>query len=992
MVKSPRTRSLFDAPAPRVFSIDPGRPFLSDLADSLIDALGEALPRAEIFFPTRRAVRAAAEALLDAYQRRGVNAALLPRFRAIGDIDEDELIAFAGDANDEIDLAPALSQTERMVTLARLVAARKRAFAGQENWPAAIAAARELGRLLDSFYTEEIDPSALRNLDVADEAGHWAKSLEFLSIVTEAWPAHLREIGRMDPTDRRAKLISATAKRLSTAPPPHPVIIAGTTASAPSVARLVKAIAAAPMGAAVLPGLDRSMDKRAWTAIDDAHPQSGLKALVDALNLSPDAVQPWPKSGDGSPRARLLTLALRPAETTDEWLSLVDAMTAEDEKLAAAASDLSLIEADNEESEASVIAALFRETAETPGATAILVTPDRHLSRRVALKMRRWNILVDDSAGVPFANSSCGVFLRLVALFLEDPGDPAALLSLLRHPLLQLGLEAQDRARAVDTLDRALRGARPARGLASVEAMLAANDKLTPGIKSAISTLNAAAADLPRDPNASFADLFAGHIAAAERLAGATLLWSGDEGDAGAALLADLAACADDITLINERRYADVFSALIADAAVRQRTDAHPRLAILGPLEARLISADHTILGGLNEGAWPAEAAGDPFLSRTMRKDLQLTSPERRIGLSAHDFAGLAVQPRVTLTRARRAGGKPAKPSRWVVRLKNILTGAGALDAVDRSDEWRDIVDRLNKPETERRIERPRPKAGPGRRPDKVSVTRVEKWLRDPYSIYALYLLRLKKLEDPGAPFGAREMGSLLHKVFERAALEAQMPTSATLHALYERLAPEYGLGAADRRFWSAAVDESFAWFAEFDAERRREGRIVLAEGAGAWTLPDIDPPFTLTAKADRIDILDDGCAAIVDYKLNRVPSEKQIKYFSPQLPLTGAIIEAGGFEAIGERRVAFYAYCRLANRKEKESENTLIQSGEDAAAAIAEAAEGLKAWIRRFDDPQTVYHSQPRPEFIDDFGDYDQLARRREWGAAEDGGDRGSE
>jgi ATP-dependent helicase/nuclease subunit B len=986
MAKSPRTGSLFDAPAPRVFTIDPGRPFLSDLADGLIDALGDALPHAEIFFPTRRAVRAAGDALLDAYQRRGVNAALLPRFRTIGDIDADELIAFAGDADDEIDLSPALSQSERMVALARLVAARKGVFAGQENWPAAIASARELGRLLDAFYTEEIDPAALRQLDVADAAGHWAKSLEFLTIVTDLWPAHLREIGRMDAADRRAKLISATARRLTASPPAHPVIIAGTTASAPAVARLVRAISAAPVGAVVLPGLDRSMDRRAWDAIDDAHPQSGLKALVDALTLPPDAITPWPKSGEGSARAQLLTLALRPAEATDDWLSLVGAMTADDKGLAAAVQGLSLIEADNEESEAAVIAALFRETAETPDKTAILVTPDRHLSRRVALKMRRWNIVIDDSAGVPFANSACGVFLRLVALYLEDPGDAAALLALLRHPLFDPGPDRQVGARAIDALDHALRGTRPARGLAGVEANLAASNRLTPEVRALISTLNAAADDFPSNRAASFAELFDGHIAAAERLAGEEALWSGDDGDAGAALLADLAACADDITLINGRRYADVFAALIAGAAVRPRHDAHPRLAILGPLEARLISADHIILGGLNEGGWPADTAGDPFLSRTMRKDLKLTSPERRIGLSAHDFAALAAQPRVTMTRARRSGGKPSNASRWIVRLKNILTGADAIGAADHSAEWLSIIDELDKPNPVQATMRPRPKAGPGRRPDKVSVTRVEKWLRDPYSIYALYLLRLRKLEEPGASFGAREMGSLLHKVFERAALETNFPTPERLHALYDFLAPEYGLSAADRRFWSAAVVESFAWFAEFDAERRQQGQIALAEAAGAWTLPDIDPPFTLTAKADRIDIIKDGRAAIYDYKLNRVPSEKQIKYFSPQLSLTGAIVEAGGFETIGARRVASYAYCRLANRKEKESENALVQAGDDAAAAIAEAAEGLMALVRSFDDPQAVYHSQPRPEFTDDFGEYDQLARRKEWGAAEDG------
>lgn len=994
MSKSARRTNLFDAKAPRLFSIDQGRPFLADLADGLINALGSDLPRAEIFFPTRRAVRAAGEAILDAYERRGVSAALLPRFRAIGDIEEDELIAFAGEAADEIDLPPAVSPTERMVTLARLVAARDRAFAGQENWPAAIAAARELGKLLDSFYTEEIDPASLRSLDVADAAGHWANALAFLEIVIDVWPEHLREIGRADPADRRARLISATAQRFAGSPPAHPVIIAGTTASAPAVARLVEAIARAPLGAAVLPGLDRAMDERAWEAVgrEDAHPQSGLKALLGKLGISPKEVSPWPKSGEAGPRANLLTLALRPAEATDDWLSLVGAMTKEDRALAASTDGMTLIEADNEEAEASIIAALFRMAVEESGTTAILVTPDRHLSRRVALKMRRWGILVDDSAGIPFASSACGVFLRLTALFLEDPGDPVAILALLRHSLARLALENSKRERGVDAIDRALRGARPAKGLASIESTLREKGHVDDGALSIVAALKDAAAQFPQNPDTPFGCLFAGHIAAAERLAGADSLWSGDDGETGAALLADLAGAADAIPAVGGRRYSDAFSALIAGAAVRRRSNAHPRLAILGPLEARLQSADRVILGGLNEGVWPQDAAGDPFLSRQMREDIGLPSPERRIGLSAHDFAGLAAQPDVILTRAKRAGGKPAKPSRWIVRLKNILTGAGALSSVDRSAEWSAVIERLSSPDKVERAARPRPKAGPGRRPSEVSVTRVEKWLRDPYSVYATYLLGLRKLEEPGVAFGARQMGSLLHKVFERAALAPEPPTAASLQALYDEFAPEFGLDEAERRFWSAAVSDSFEWFAKFDAERRAEGRIGVIEGDARWALPDVEPPFTLTARADRIDILADGRAAIFDYKSGKLRTEKQDSAFSPQLSLTGAMVRAGAFPQIGARGVARYEYVKTLNRCDDEAKNAWGRKGDDAAAAILDADTRLRALIAAYDSPDAAYQSQPRPEFTDDYGDYDQLARRKEWGAAEGGGDGGSE
>lgn len=980
MANIERRSPVFDFAAPRLFSIDAGRPFLADLAEGLIDALGTDLASAVIFLPTRRAVRAAADAVLDVYESRGTGAALLPRFRAIGDIDDDEMLLFQGAAADELALPPALTATERLAALARMIAARDaRDFAGQENWPAAIAAARELGKLLDSLYMEEIDPAAIRALKVGDVAGHWARALTFLSIITVEWPRYLEAIGRSDPAFRRARLIDATARRLASAPPAHAVIIAGTTASAPAVARLVAAIAQAPLGAAVLPGLDRGLDVRGFAEVDDPHPQSGMKALLGALSRKPADVAPWPGSGAENPRARLLTLALRPAEATDDWLALVGETTARDPGLAAATEGLAIIDAVSEEAEATIIAALFRETAETPGRTAILVTPDRNLARRVALKMRRWDIVVDDSAGVPFANSGCGVFLRLVARHLDDPGDPVALNALIRHPLFRAD------PRAVDALDRAGRGTRPPNGVVSLEEHLRAHDRLTEETAAAIAALKDASAAFPRTPDAPFGAEIDGHLAAAERLAGARRLWSGEDGDKGAQALAALAESAGMFDGAGARRYPDVFDALLAGVTVRPRMDAHPRLSILGPLEARLISADHVILGGLNEGVWPSEAASDPFLSRPMRRALGLPSPERRIGLAAHDFEGLAAQRRVTLTRAQRADGKPQNPSRWLIRLRNIMTGAGALARTDRSARWRTIAAALDRPPIIEPATRPLPAAGPGRRPEALSVTEIETWLRDPYAIYARHLLGLRKLDEPGTPFTGREAGLLLHKVLEEAAVAPAPPTPATLAAIFARRADKAGLMGADRRLWSAAAAGAFEWFARFDAAARAAGARAHVEVEGAWTLAGIDPPFTLRGRADRIDIAADGRAAPVDYKLRRMPTEGELKTFSPQLPLIAAMVEAGAFPAIGAAEVAAYAYHRLVARKADDSENTLARDGADARSVIERAAATLKALVAAFDAPTTMWHSQPRPQFSDEYGAYDQLARRREWRAAEE-------
>ena len=51
---------------------------------------------------------------------------------------------------------------------------------------------------------------------------------------------------------------------------------------------------------------------------------------------------------------------------------------------------------------------------ETSGKTAALVTPDRTLARRVAARLNRYDLVIDDSAGVPVARTVPGGFLDLV--------------------------------------------------------------------------------------------------------------------------------------------------------------------------------------------------------------------------------------------------------------------------------------------------------------------------------------------------------------------------------------------------------------------------------------------------------------------------------------------------------------------------------------------------------------------------------------------------
>jgi len=984
--------SLFHPPTPRLFSIPPHLSFLDEIASAVNDAIAGKNPGAiadtEIYLPTRRAVRALSNAFLANAGRDA--ATLLPRIRAIGDIDEAEAVLFKGDTADELDLPPAISAVERRIALAQLVAAREHGTKSVAHWAGALSAADELASLIDDFYTEEIDPSALGAIAPDDIAEHWVRSLEFLEIVTRAWPAYLEEIGLMDPTARRIHLINALADRMSNNRPEHPVIIAGTTGSAPAVARLMSVVAALPQGCVVLPGLDLTLPDAVWRAVDDPHPQSGLKHLLEhGLGLDRKNVLPWRKEPDAPriERSEIINVALRPAAATDSWRDWAENFKKQFSNKDRPITGFNIVEAEDDEREADAVAIKIREIVDTLDKTVFLITPDRDLSRRVAAELLRWNINVDDSAGVPFHASPCGGFLRLVARAISAPADPAAFVAMLRHPLFGGGLADADRAREINACDIGLRGLQPdgaeeiARRLAAIDASPLAIGKLFETICAGQEAGGSLGAQLMR------------HIALAETLAatatedGAARLWRGEDGEAGAGRIADLAGALDGVVNWSPSDYAEIFDQLIADITVRRRAQTHPRIAILGPLEARLQSADVVILGGLNEGVWPRDAAIDGFLSRGMRKSIGLPSPERRIGLSAHDFAQFSAAPEVMLTRSKKTGGKPATPSRWIVRLKNILNGAGVFDAIDQTKYFAALSRSLDDAPLERRkMIAPRPPVDA--RPSEFWVTRVETLLRDPYGVYAREVLGLKPLEGFNEPLDHRHVGTLFHKVFELYGCDEAPTTTdeqiAKLVALFEQSAAEQAIGAAHLPFLRERALAAFRWFAQWDAERRAEGAPKVIEGTGKWSFKHDGRVYALKAKADRIDLLSSGAAAIYDYKTGEPPpTDKQQTKFSPQLPLTAAIVEAGGFEKTGAVEVDRFSYLRVQNRKSG-SKNETGASGEDAPKMIAEAATGFKDLLSHFNDPNTAYPSQPRPQFIAAYGDYDHLARRRELHAAE--------
>ncbi len=997
--------------APRVTDIPAGVSFVDALAHGFLDRWGDeplALSAVTVLLPTRRACRALQEAFLRASKGRPL---LLPRFLPLGDLDAEELL-LSGDEGQlsealKGDLPPAMPALQRQLMLARMILAwaRLEAKAGDGHAPGADQAARlaaELARLLDQVETEGLDFDALATLVPEDYAAHWQTTLRFLAILSEQWPAVQAEQGCIGPAERRRLLLEAQAEVWRRAPPSEPVVVAGSTGSIPAVADLIDLVARLPAGEVVLPGLDREADQETWRAVsrEPSHPQFGLARLLARLEVSRAAVRTWPVAGlERTPpgRARFINMALWPAERTAQWGAQLEAPMWHG--LAEALAGVRRIDCPGPGEEALVIALLLRQSLETQGERAALVTPDRGLARRVAAELRRWDVQVDDSAGTPLGNTPPGAFLLLTAEMIAAQLAPLPLLASLKHPLAAGGLaEGAFRARVRELECAVLRGPRPAPGFAGLVDALSAAGRARDLVDWVVG-LAESAEDLVRalqQPGASLAEIVTAHVAFAEglaasdRLAGAARLWDREDGEAAAHFIAQLAEAGADAPRFGGELYPALLKSLMAGQVVRPRVGSHPRLAILGPLEARLQHVDRLVLGGLNEGTWPAEVDPGAWLSRPMQRDFGLPAPERRIGLAAHDFAQCFSAPEVFLTRATRVEGTPSVPSRWLLRIDALLGALGLpCDLMEEDADWLGWCRALDRPDRVRPADPPAPRPPVAARPRGLSVTQIETWMRDPYGLYARHVLRLKPLDPIDADPGAADRGTLVHGALEGfvKAYPAALPddvAAALLEAgskAFEAVRARPGVFA----FWWPRFRRIAHWVAALERTRRAGVTRAWAEQCGTLSLDGPAGPFVLSAKADRIEQLADGGLAILDYKTGAPPKDKEIRLgLAPQLPLEAAIALAGGFApaAGAPRRLE---YWRLTGGEPPGEVKGLPG---DPVALAEQALAGLGALVALFDRDSTAYHALPRPDVAPRFNDYEHLARVKEWlpgGAGED-------
>ncbi len=976
-----------ERPGPHVYSIAAHRGFADALVAGLVPRYADpdfGLARLTLLLPSSRAMRTVQEAFIRHLGAEGRTGMLMPRMAAVGDLDLDETLGSLLDPLGAADIPPAADPTFRWLRLAEHL--REAMGGNAPNGSALLRLAAETARTMDRLLVEEIAPDDLladRVLDLfaRDLAEHWREGLRVFAVVQRLWLAELRERGEIDAAQRRNHLFRHAAQAWRERPPATPIVAAGVTSAAPALAKLLRVVAGLPDAAVILPDLDLSLDPAVWAELGTAgapenaddppfgrgdavtHPQYHLKLLLNRMGIAREEVRPWHRKGMGAAepeRSHAISSLFLPPEASKRWVTL----DADKRRLAG----VRLIESKTPEAEAQAIALLVREALEEPERRVAVITPDRGLAGRVVRHLRRWNVIADDSAGQPLSQTVAGRLLLLLAEAGADVGAPVPLTAVLSHPLVRAGDMRGAWLDKVRTLELALRGPRREPGLAAIAECARAAQ-----VAGWWEDVAAILAPLSGGTCGSLADMLGRLAGAGEALCGEGL-WARDDGRALASFVEDLRSNAESAGI--SVAVADL-PAILRDAmervAVRPSYGGHSRVAIYGLLEARMARADLMICGGLNEGTWPARPAVDPLLAAPVMRALGVPGADFRIGLAAHDLAAMLGAPEVVLSRSRRDESGPAIPSRFLLRVRALL----GEDLLGRHVDARPtaLASAIDWAERAPLYARPAPMPEPDQRVVRISVTALDRLRSDPYQFYAASILRLKELEPLDADAGPAWQGQLAHAILER-----WHRGEGELAALADAELARMNAHPLTRSLWRPRLLRALAWVEQTLAgDPRRKPHLV--EQWGQMTVRGVE----IFGRIDRLDLLDDGSYAVVDYKTGGPPSGAQVaKGFALQLGTLGLMVEAGGFPG-AQGRASRFEYWSLG--KSDNGFGYISTPILEGAKRNGIAAEDFLPQARYFLNDALDKWILGREPFIarlnpdaPGYATYDQLMRLEEW------------
>lgn len=934
------------------------------------------LSKVVFLVPNRRTVISLKNAFI---RFNGLNPAILPRILPVGDINEEDVFIQDSDKYNFVkSLPPAIDEYERLFLFARLISSRPREYGlAQMTWGQAFALAKDLASMQDKAYNEGLLLNELEKIVPDQYAKHWQETLKFLQIIMSYWPQILKERGVVDSVQRKNMLLSMQADYLIDKQPSSKIVAAGITGGFTGLKKILAAVKTLPHGEIYFYGVDCFLSKETWELIDENHPQFEHKQLLEFLQLERTDLIDCGTSSNID-REKFASEIMRPAADTWRWRNLQHSQISQN-----AVNNLHLINCTDSRQEALSIALILRQTLETKGKTAALVTPDRELARRTASELERWGIKIDDSAGKPLHLTPVGIFLRLVIFVVEQNMSDLALATLFKNPFMRLGNDVAKLRHIARAWEKQIRTPHYFDEQTNIteEAKQLINDCLEV-LRPLINIL--------QQPKVDFSIMLETHIRVAEALSGAENLWRGDDGKMASSMLSRILPQAQIVGQIEPSQYLSFLTALLASETVRSNFNTHPRIRILGPIEARFNHFDTVIIGSANEGMWPALPSGDPWLSRPMKKEFGMSLPEQNIGIMAADFAHLLCSPEVYITCAARSGGTPTNKSRWQLRLETVLSASKVKLRDLYVSPYVSLSEKLEQSDLFIKINPPQPCPPIYARPRRLSASAIEVLMRDPYEIFAGRILKLKQLTELDSDLAPSDYGNCVHKILECFCKKypRQLPTDSKniLLQIGTEIFAQNDIPAEKMAFWWPSFMQTVDWFLATEAEYRPMIDRVCGEVAGSFEFEAPAGKFTLEARADRVDVTKDGKINIIDYKTGEIRTNKEIDAgYAPQLPLEGLIASHGGFVSkdknidIPAAEVNGLFYWQLGKKSQEYSKDTEL--------LIEKTFERLQKLVSVFDFETTGYASRPNPKHILKYAKYEHLARVKEWSTGEDNG-----
>lgn len=966
----------------KILTSRPGQPLLKDTAEFMLQKFKDnplELSSSLILLPTNRAVRALKEKFVELSEGKTF---MLPMIKSVSDISGDTFFTYE-------DSAKVIDSDERKLALTHFILEKAKECGLQTPAPdIALGLADELASLIDEADFYEIDWHKLYDIVPLDYAEHWQKNLTFLQVIISSFPEFLKAEDKLNVAKGQVEALRRKIKFWHDNPPTHYVMAVGIAGMLPVTAELLLCVAEMPKGLVVFRSIDKELPDEVWEKLDETHPQYQLKHLLNKMGIDRSQVDFFCDDSAVKPnlvhRADFLRKAMYPASSSDNWQQEKGSIPID------ALQGLHRINAKNETEEALAAALIFRRELETKGKTAILVCPDSAFAKRVSFELQRYGLDLEDSGGRMLSDTPIGVFLNLLAEAAADGFSFKSALPLFKHPLAAGGMDTADFRRKVRQWEKSVRQ----NGFGEIFPCPVSDEVISP-----LTSL------FKSDEEVAFTDLLEAHLHLAETLAatdtesGEIRLWQTEAGVSAAQLMAKTSEYAGKyLGKINPIYYPDVFKQILNGHIIRTNFKQHPRLDMLGIIESRMQTADTVIIAGLNEGTFPQSAEFSPWLSYSMTKEMGLELPDAKTGLEAMDFMEQCMASEVYLLRSNKKDGTGTVPSRWLLRMDSLASVVWGDNFKGIGDDgFEGFVSGFDTPAYDeiKAVSPPEPRPASEFRPNHLSVTEIEKFMRDPYSIYAKHILELSPLDDIDKKAGYNEYGTVVHQVFEEfvKANGTEVPSNALaqMKKLGEKAFADANIKGAALAFWWPEFERSAEWFIKKQQELSLDLSSIITEEKRRLIIPLSVGDFTLTGKIDRIDILKNGACRIIDYKTGAPPSKKQVqKGFAPQLPLEAAMIRKGAFEDIGIKPDIVMDYWEFWKISGRDSGSFVSQVADNTVTAeLADKVyEDLVAWLEEYAKESTPYLASPRANFRLKYSDYEHLERIKEWKVVDDDAD----